>query len=80
VLSCGVAYTLQIIAQSRTDPTVASLILCMESFFAAVFGWIILGQSLALREIIGCVLMLAAILLAQVADKIRLPFRNVKQE
>lgn len=64
ILSCGVAYTLQVVAQGRTNPTVASLIMCMESVFSAVAGWIILGQSLSAREIIGCLLMFAAIVLA----------------
>ncbi len=65
ILSSGVGYTLQAVAQRRTDPTVASLILCMESVFSALFGWVLLHQSLSLRELAGCGLMLAAILLAQ---------------
>lgn len=65
ILSSGVGYTLQAVAQRRTDPTVASLILCMESVFSALFGWILLHQSLSPRELTGCGLMLAAILLAQ---------------
>ena len=69
ILSSGVGYTLQIIAQRRTDPTVASLILCMESVFSALFGWVLLHQSLSPRELTGCGLMLAAILLAQLPGK-----------
>lgn len=69
VLSSGVAYTLQIVGQKYTDPTVASLIMCMESVFAVLSGWIILGDALGAREIVGCVLMLAAILLAQIPDE-----------
>lgn len=69
VMSCGVAYTLQVVAQSRTEPTVASLILCMESVFSAVFGWLLLGQALSLRELSGCALMLCAILLANLAGR-----------
>lgn len=65
ILSSGVGYTLQAIAQRRTDPTVASLILCMESVFSALFGWVLLHQSLSPRELAGCGLMLGAILLAQ---------------
>jgi len=68
VLSCGVAYTLQVVAQRDTDPTVASLILSLESVFSALFGWIILGQTLSFRELAGCVLMFAAILLAQISE------------
>lgn len=73
ILSCGVGYTLQVVAQNRTDPTVASLILCMESVFSAVFGWILLGQGMAARELAGCGLMFASILLAQFADRVKLP-------
>ena len=47
ILSCGVAYTLQVVAQRRTEPTVASLILCMESVFSTLFGWLLLGQTLS---------------------------------
>jgi len=69
VLSCGVAYTLQIVAQKGMDPTVASLILSMESVFSVLSGWLLLGQSLAPRELSGCVLMFAAIILAQLPEK-----------
>lgn len=67
VFTMGVAYTLQIVAQKDTDPTVASLILCMESVFAVVFGWLILHETLSLREGVGSVFMFIAILLAQLA-------------
>ncbi len=67
VVTMGVAYTLQIVAQKDTDPTVASLILCMESVFAVVFGWLILHETLSLREGVGSVFMFVAILLAQLA-------------
>ena len=65
VLSCGVAYTFQVIAQKDADPTVASLVLSLESVFSVLAGWVILGQVLSGREILGCVLMFAAIILAQ---------------
>lgn len=65
VLSCGVAYTLQVIGQKGMNPTVASLILSLESLFSVLAGWILLGQRLSLREITGCILMAAAIILAQ---------------
>lgn len=67
VFTMGVAYTLQIVAQKDTDPTVASLILCMESVFAVIFGWLILHEMLSLREGIGSIFMFVAILLAQLA-------------
>ena len=67
VFSSGIAYTLQIIGQKGTDPTIASLILSLESVVSVLAGWIILGQSLTPREILGCLLMFGAIILAQVA-------------
>lgn len=69
VLSCGVAYTLQIVGQKNMNPTVASLILSMESCISVLAGWAILGQKLTLRELSGCVLMFAAIVLAQLPGK-----------
>ena len=66
VLSSGVAYTLQIVGQKDMNPTVASLILCLESVVSALAGWLILHEALTVRELIGCVLMFAAIVLAQV--------------
>lgn len=66
VLSSGVAYTLQIVAQKGMNPTVASLILCLESVVSALAGWLILHEALSARELTGCVLMFAAIVLAQV--------------
>ncbi len=65
VLSCGVAYTLQIVVQKEMDPTVASLIMSVESVVSLLAGWVLLGQRLSVRELFGCVLMFAAILLAQ---------------
>ena len=69
VLSCGVAYTLQIIGQKGMNPTVASLILSMESVISVIAGWLILGQKLSSRELLGCVLMFAAIILVQLPSK-----------
>ncbi len=65
VLSSGVAYTLQIVGQKDMNPTVASLILCLESVVSALAGWLILKEALSARELLGCVLMFAAIVLAQ---------------
>ena len=69
VLSGGVAYTLQIVGQKNMNPTVASLILSLESCISVIAGWLILGQSLSGREILGCVLMFGAIILAQLPQK-----------
>ena len=65
VMSCAVGYTLQIIGQKDMNPTVASLILSLESVVSVLAGWVLLGESLSLRELSGCVLMFAAIILAQ---------------
>lgn len=69
VMSCGVAYTLQIIGQKNMNPTVASLILSLESCISALAGWILLGQKLSAKEIFGCVIMFCAIVLAQLPQK-----------
>ena len=69
VLSCGVAYTLQIIGQKNVNPAIASLILSLESCFSVLAGWVILGEKLSVRESIGCILMFAEIILAQLPDK-----------
>jgi len=69
VMSCGVAYTLQIVGQKNMDPTVASLILSLESVFSALAGWLILGQGLSGKELIGCSLVFVAVLLAQMPQK-----------
>ena len=69
VMSSGVAYTLQIIGQKGVNPTIASLVMSLESVIAVLAGWIILGESMSSREIMGCVLMFSAIILAQLPDK-----------
>jgi drug/metabolite transporter (DMT)-like permease len=69
VMSCGVAYTLQIVGQKGMNPTIASLILSLESVVSVLAGWLLLGQKLSPRELSGCVLMFAAIILAQVPRK-----------
>ena len=69
ILSCGVAYTLQIIGQKNMNPTVASLILSLESCISVLAGWLILKQQLSLREFAGCAVMFAAIILAQLPQK-----------
>ena len=66
IMSCGVAYTLQIVGQKELEPTVASLILSMESVVSVLAGWLLLGQSLTGRELAGCVLVFAAVILVQI--------------
>lgn len=73
IFSCGVAYTLQIIGQKGLNPTVASLLMSLESVFSVIAGWIILGQSMGSRELAGCGLIFVAIILAQ------LPAPNFKK-
>ncbi len=69
VMSSGVAYTLQIIGQKHTKPAVASLLMCLESVFAVLAGWLILGDSLEIREYVGCVIMFVAIILTNLPEK-----------
>ena len=66
VLSCGVAYTLQILGQRDTEPTTATLILSLESVFAALSGWALLHETLSFKELAGCALVFAAVILAQI--------------
>ena len=65
VLSSGVAYTLQIVGQKYTDPTIGTLIMSLESVFAVLFGWLVLGEVMTAREGLGCILVFAAIILSQ---------------
>ena len=65
LISAGVGYTLQIVAQKDTNPTIASLILSLESVFALIAGTIILHEAMTSRELVGCLIMFAAIVLAQ---------------
>ena len=79
VLSSGVAYTLQIVAQKSSDPTMVSLLLSLESVFGAISGAIVLHETMTGREYAGCALMLCAVMLSQVPDTMwRRLFRRVK--
>ena len=76
IMSCGVAYTLQIVGQKYTDPTSASILMSLESVFATLstvvlvaLGWDLTGGSLTIREISGCVIMFAAIILVQLPER-----------
>ena len=62
-------YTLQMMGQKYCNPTLASLLMCLESVFAALGGWVLLGESLSARELIGCALMLSASVIAQLPEK-----------
>lgn len=67
ILSCGVGYTLQVIGQDGINPTVASLLLSLESVFSVLAGMVILHETMSSREILGCVLVFAAVLFAQLS-------------
>ena len=69
VLSGAVGYTLQIVAQRHTDPTIASLLLSLESVFAAIAGAIVLSQMMTVRELLGCALIFAAVIVTQLPEK-----------
>lgn len=86
VLSAGVGYTLQIVAQKDLHPAIASLVMSLESVFAALLGWLISvltgkfveENALSLREIVGCAVMFAAIVIAQ-SDALRELIRSRKE-
>ena len=71
IMSSGVGYTLQIIGQKYTEPTVASLIMSLESVFAVLGGWMILGEKLSGRELLGCAVVFVGIILVQLPEKKR---------
>lgn len=66
ILSSGVAFTLQIIAQNKINPTIASLLMSLESVFAVISGWVVLGERLSQKEALGCILIFAAVVLSQI--------------
>lgn len=66
VMSSGVAYTLQIVGQRNLPPTVASLLMSLESVFSALAGWVILGQRLSFKELMGCTLVFTGVIIAQI--------------
>ncbi len=69
LFSSGVGYTFQMIAQKDTDPTIASLILSLEAVFGALGGYFLLSEILSTRELLGCAIMFAAIIIAQLPEK-----------
>ena len=75
VMSCGIAYTLQIVGQKFTESTIASLIMCMESVFAVLAAALLLSEVLTTREVIGCIVMFVAIILSQLSE---MKFANKK--
>lgn len=69
IMSCGVAYTLQVVGQKYAEPTSASIIMSFESVFAALSGWVILSEAMDKWQILGCALMFLAIVLVQLPEK-----------
>ena len=69
VMSCGVAYTLQILGQKHMKPAIASLILSLESVISVLAGWVILKEVLTGRQLLGCTLVFSAVILAQIPVK-----------
>lgn len=70
IMSCGIAYTFQIVGQKHANPVVASLLMCMESVFAVIAAAVVLHQGMSLREGIGCAVMFAAIILSQLSESL----------
>lgn len=73
IFSVGVAFTLQVIAQRDAHPAPAAIILSLETVFAGLAGWLLLGEVLPARGLLGCVFMLAGMLLSQLGPYLRLP-------
>lgn len=69
IMSSGVAYTLQVIGQKEMEPAIASLILSLESVVSVLAGWVILGQKLTGRELLGCAMVFGAVILVQLPEK-----------
>ena len=70
IMSCGVAYTFQIVGQKHANPVVASLLMCMESVFAVLAAALILHQGMSLKEGAGCIIMFVAIILSQLSESL----------
>lgn len=68
IMSSGVAYTLQMAGQKHAEPAVASIVMSLESVFSVLAGWVILGETLTTRELIGCILVFAAVITAQLPE------------
>jgi drug/metabolite transporter (DMT)-like permease len=79
VVSCGIAFTLQVIGQKYAEATVASLAMCMESVFGVISAAIILGDRMNSRETVGCILMFAAITFSQISDLLWSRIRRARE-
>ena len=78
ILSCGIAYTLQTLGQKYVPPVATSLILSFESVFSVLSGWIMLGETLSFKEILGCILMFIAIIASQATELLMFKVKTIK--
>ena len=69
IMSCGIAYTLQILGQKHASPVVASLLMCLESVFAVITAALVLQEMMSVRELAGCIIMFAAIVISQLPSR-----------
>ena len=76
IMSCGIAYTLQIVGQKHASPVVASLLMCLESVFAVITAAIILHEAMSPMELVGCLIMFAAIIISQVSESLSAKKQN----
>lgn len=79
IMSCGIAYTLQIVGQKYASPVVASLLMCLESVFAVIAAAIILHEAMSPNELAGCLIMFSAIILSQVSESLSAKRQNPEQ-
>lgn len=80
IMSCGLAYTFQIVGQKYTESTVASIIMCLESVFGVLCSAVILSQLPSVNEAIGCIIMFSAIIVSQFSDKIHEKIRKLRHK
>ena len=80
IMSCGIAYTLQIVGQKHASPVVASLLMCLESVFAVITAAIILHENMLPRELAGCLIMFGAIILSQVSESLSAKHQQNQQQ
>lgn len=79
IMSCSCAFTFQVFGQKYSEPAAASILLCLESVFSVIFGWIILDQALNARELAGCAIMFVGIILTQLPAEIFLKKKNISK-
>lgn len=79
IMSCGMAYTFQIVGQKYTEATLASLLMCLESVFGILCGAVLLNETLTGREIFGCIIMFIAIIISQLSELITAKFKKTKK-